>query len=237
MRLQTLMAVAVVAFLCAAPAAATTWRCDVDLHQGDTGRLEFNLTGSDLSGSIAVNRNGTVMTSQVSGTWSGEAIAFTRTLSPATTIQPFRGVALDGGDGRTKMAGRFAAGFEGIWSAVCTSGPQDGGGRPDPPRGPGAERPPVSPGRGGTCSISGAVTGPRASLASTFSVILYGPDSMTTVRGRQPLGSGRYQFSDLPDGRYVVAADTKADVSVTISPRRQVVTCQGGAVTANFEFR
>jgi hypothetical protein len=235
MMLRTLIAVPILTVALAGTASAGPWRCDIDLHQGDTGRIEFTLSGSDLSGTITVNRGGVPQTSQVAGTWTGETITFTRTLSPATTIQPFRGVAVDGGDGRTKMAGRFAAGFEGIWSAACAA---DAGPGPGPGRGRGAAGAiagtdlAVSPARGGACSISGTVTGSRAPAASAFSVVLYGPDSLTLLHARQPLGSGRFRFADLPDGRYVLATDTKADVAVNVTPRRQVVVCKGAAIDA-----
>ena len=108
--------------------ARDTWRCQIDLHQGETGRLEFTNTVANLAGTLTVDRGGTQMTSEVKGALTGETISFTRTLTPSTTVQPFRGVVLASDDGRFKMAGRFAAAFEGVWSATCTS---DSGSPPD----------------------------------------------------------------------------------------------------------
>jgi hypothetical protein len=68
--------------------------------------------------------------------------------------------------------------------------------------------------------------------------MLLGPNNDKRLRARQAFGTGRYAFSNLPDGRYVVVPDTKADVAVEVIPRRREVVCQGGAITdANFEFR
>ena len=304
--------------------APDTWRCQIDLHQGDTGRLEFTNTTANLVGTLTVDRGGTPMTSDVKGTLNGETISFTRTLTPSTTVQPFRGVVLASEDGRFKMAGRFAAAFEGVWSATCTSDsgspPPDasaggraatGGGlagpaltiRPNPFRpstrdrvrliadaahstgvrdvtifvngqpvqtcaashceftgGPypgtirwrvsaraqnggiteGEERDLViSAGAGtGSCSISGAATGPRATASTAFGAALFGPDNSTSLRVRQPFRAGRFRFTDLPDGKYVVIPDTKADIAVSINPRRQEVVCRGAAIDGvNFEFR
>ena len=103
--------------------APNTWRCDVDLHQGDAGTLEFALTGTAIAGTMVIDRSGTSMESKVDGTWVGETISFRRTLSPSTSMQPFLGVALPAEIGQVKMAGRFAAAFAGVWSADCTGDP------------------------------------------------------------------------------------------------------------------
>src|SRR5262249_21639580 len=154
--------------------------------------------------------------------WTGESITFRRTLD-GSTVQPFRGIVVDGGDGKMKMAGRFAAAFEGVWSATCSSGqstppPADTGGATPPP--PPTDLQPTPP-TTGACSIAGSATGPRASVAGVFNVTLMGPDSDRTMRARQPLASGSYRFTGLPNGKYVLIADTKADVSVHVVPRRQ----------------
>ena len=213
------------------------WACDIDLHQGDTGRMEFTRTEAGIQGSLTVGRQaaGRPQPSTIKGSWGREVIRFNRTLA-SRTEEPFIGIAT-GTDGRQfKMAGRFGAGFNGVWSATCASGATvgsvDPGVRPVPPTPPSPA--PVA----GSCAISIDATGPRADLAKIYQLVLRGPDSMTIVKARQSFGSGHVTFSDLPDGRYLLTLDTKADVSVSISPRRHEVVCSGGApVKRVFEFR
>jgi hypothetical protein len=344
MSLRVTAALGAAAIICLLPSAAAahaletqeTWTCELDLHQGDTGVLEFSVTGGTIEGRITVKRGPTAgaMTTNIKGSWSGDDIKFTRTLSPATTIQPFVGVAVQAEDD-VRMAGRFAARFAGVWSASCPTGgrslPDDkaaggggagggggGGGKTPPgpaltvrvdPATPSAEdrvrilanakssggtrfivvhvndkvvntcretadcdfiggpfppgalrwrvtarsrdggqtvrngqlvvRPVASPEPAvGSCSIAGAAVGPRAGVAEVFGVMLFGPNNEKLFRARQALGSGQYRFDKLPAGRYVLIADTKADVLVDINPRRREVVCGGAAITGmNFEFR
>lgn len=93
------------------------WKCSLDLHQGDTGSLTLIRKGVAISGSTWISRGS--QEHEISGSWRGDSIRFRRTLSPATTHQDFVGVAAAAGDGSVRMAGRFAAGFRGIWSADC----------------------------------------------------------------------------------------------------------------------
>lgn len=223
-------------------AAAERWTCDIDLHQGDTGTLRLDVTGTAVEGTMTVTRGAGAppATTTVKGSWAGEVVRFTRVLS-ATSEQPFLGIAARAEQHPVKMAGRFAFQFEGVWSASCS--PEGGGAGPGRGRGPVPPTPP--PGRGGppgrpaaSCSISGAATGPRAELAKVFRLTLYGPDNDKLLRAQQPFGRGAFTFRNLPDGEYVIVPDTRADVAVTLTPRRHVVHCRGGAVTGrNFEFR
>lgn len=212
------------------------WACDVDLHQGDTGTLQMTVTGTAVDGSMTVRRGGAPpVTTPIKGSWNGEVVRFTRTLS-ATSEQPFLGVAAREGDRPVKMAGRFAAGFDGVWSATCSRSAGGGAKPPDPPVPPKGPAGPPNP--SGSCSISGAATGPRADVVKVFALVLYGPDNDRRMRARHPFGGGAFTFRNLPDGQYVIVPDTKADVAVRITPRRQVVHCRGGAVTGvNFDFR
>ncbi len=224
-------------------AAAERWTCQIDLHQGDTGTLQLDLTGTAVEGTITVARGAGAapLSTAVRGSWIGEVVRFTRVLS-ATSEQPFVGIAARVGERPVQMAGRFAAGFDGVWSATCS---RDAGGGTGPGRGKGPVPPAPPPGPVGppdrpaaTCSISGVATGPRADLAKVFRLALYGPDNDKRLRAQQPFGRGAYTFKDLPDGAYVIVPDTRADVAVTLTPRRQVVHCRGGAVTGrNFDFR
>jgi len=296
--------------------APDLWKCRIDLHQGEIGGLEFSLTGDDLTGSLAVARGAdSTTTTTIEGAWTTNVIHFTRVLS-SSDVQPFVGIAVRAENGQVRMAGRFASGFEGIWSATCLTDadapPGGGGGRSGPnlstridpfkptgrdrvkfiadawhssgvqavtihvngqaaqtcttercefiggPYPAGAIRWRVSArarngsvneGRDhevaiapapatGSCAISGAATGPRADVAKVFGIALFGPEDHARLRERQPFASGRFNFANLPDGRYLLVADTKADVSVDVNPRRLVVTCRGGAINGiNFNFR
>ncbi len=213
------------------------WGCDIDLHQGDTGRLEFERTESGIRGSLTVRRGpGAAQASAIDGSWGREVIRFTRASSGADGT--FIGIGTGTDARQIKMAGRFGAGFDGIWSATCVRGATtDGALGPTSPA-PSPPSPPTATTNPGSCAIAVAATGPRADLAKLYQLVLRGPDSMTVVKGRQPFGSGHVTFPDLPDGRYLLTLDTKADVSVTISPRRHDIVCRGGtAVEKAFEFR
>jgi hypothetical protein len=94
----------------------TQWKCDLDLHQGDTGTLTFERTNGAIAGETVV-RDGSSRHA-ISGTWSGEPIQFTRRLS-GTSIQLFKGVAVATDDGRVRMGGRFTFRYAGVWSADC----------------------------------------------------------------------------------------------------------------------
>jgi hypothetical protein len=75
-------------------------------------------------------------------------------------------------------------------------------------------------------------------LRRSFQIIVRGPDSMTAVRAHQPFGAGEASFPNLPDGKYIVTVDTKADIAVNVTPRRHEVVCSGGTVARKiFEFR
>ena len=95
------------------------WQCTLDLHQGDTGTLEFSRTGTTIEGKTIVHRGANTFENKVKGNWSGEILEFWRELNPPTSGQPFRGIALTAEDKKVKMAGRFAFRFAGIWSADC----------------------------------------------------------------------------------------------------------------------
>jgi hypothetical protein len=55
-------------------------------------------------------------------------------------------------------------------------------------------------------------------LRRSFQIIVRGPDSMTAVRAHQPFGAGEASFPNLPDGKYIVTVDTKADIAVNVTP-------------------
>src|SRR4051812_571651 len=88
--------------------------CAFDLQNGRTGQMELIVTRPSFTGQITAQGNVT----PVSGTWNAEIIAFTRSLT-GNSVQAFRGIAIVLADGKVKMAGRFAANFDGVWSANC----------------------------------------------------------------------------------------------------------------------
>lgn len=111
--------------LCAAFSAPTEsqaveiWQCTLDLHQGDTGTLEFRRTGSAITGKTIVHRGENTFENIIQGTWSGSTIEFWRELTPSSSGQHFRGIAVSTEGNKVKMAGRFANQFAGVWSADC----------------------------------------------------------------------------------------------------------------------
>ncbi len=118
--------------------AAEQWRCRLDLHQGDTGILEFTRTGDRISGRTVVTRNTGAgpFTHTITGRWQGQVIEFRRTLNPATSHQEFKGIVVrtseatnrpsdrKPGDPEYRMAGRFAFKYAGLWSADCFPAPR-----------------------------------------------------------------------------------------------------------------
>jgi hypothetical protein len=99
--------------------AVEIWQCTLDLHQGDTGTLEFSRTGSDITGKTIVHRGENTFENIIKGTWTGSTIEFWRELTPSSSGQPFRGIAVSTDGNKVKMAGRFANQFAGVWSADC----------------------------------------------------------------------------------------------------------------------
>ncbi|MDD2335643.1 MAG: hypothetical protein PHD01_03605 [Geobacteraceae bacterium] len=95
------------------------WQCTLDLHQGDTGTLEFTRTGALIKGKTIVHRGANTFENTVKGTWSGATIKFWRELNPSSSGQPFKGIAVSTDDNKVKMGGRFANLFAGVWSADC----------------------------------------------------------------------------------------------------------------------
>jgi hypothetical protein len=205
--------------------------------------------GEAIQGTLVVRRTAGGRTS-VEGTWQRSIVRFTRVTGEGRT-EPFVGISVNAPDGTIRMAGRFGDAFDGVWSASCAQAGESDEPEPAAPEPsreatptppaepePAPTEPPVPTPTASSCSIAGAATGPRADAAKVFGVMLFGPNDDKRFRGRQPFGTGRYSFSNLPDGRYIVVPDTKADIPVQVIPRRREVVCQGGAIgDANFEFR
>jgi hypothetical protein len=119
----------------AAP-AAETWRCAIDLHQGDKGTLELTRKAPFIEGKLTIERGDRSFESAVRGEWGEAEIRFSRTLS-STSYQPFQGTVTSAGSGEVLMEGRFAAGNAGQWSCRCQLVESDGApamGRRQPPR-------------------------------------------------------------------------------------------------------
>lgn len=91
----------------------------------------------------------------------------------------------------------------------------------------------------GKCSISGKVYGAGADAARVFFVILYGPNDLNLHRETKHFdANGRYRFTGLPNGRYLLVVDTRADIAIGPHPSRRVIECRGGPVSnVNFELK
>jgi large subunit ribosomal protein L7/L12 len=97
-------------------ADAVIWHCTVDLHQGDRGRMQFLRRGDDIRGVMQIDRGS--QQHRIAGSWKDDEIRFRRALSD-TSSQPFEGKVSRAGGETARMAGRFARGFSGVWSAEC----------------------------------------------------------------------------------------------------------------------
>jgi ribosomal protein L7/L12 len=95
---------------------ADSWICTVDLHQGDTGKMEFTRRGVDIRGAMLITRG--PQKHGISGTWKGDSIRFVRVLGQ-NSRQQFEGTVSRTSGGQVRMAGRFAHEFSGVWSADC----------------------------------------------------------------------------------------------------------------------
>lgn len=89
----------------------------------------------------------------------------------------------------------------------------------------------------GECTISGIATGPAAELSGIYLIKLFGPDG-NTLRASKEFQGGRYQFGNLPNGRYTLAVDTRADKGILATPAITTAECQAQSnVSINFDFR
>lgn len=88
----------------------------------------------------------------------------------------------------------------------------------------------------GNCRIIARADGPRAQSARVFAVSVVGPGNR---RASRPFdANGRAEFVDLPEGRYTVSTDTRADIAVDVRPRRNDVECREGQTSeVVFDFR
>jgi WD40 repeat protein len=91
----------------------------------------------------------------------------------------------------------------------------------------------------GSCAISGKVFGSGVNSASIFSISLYGPDNKTIPRATKHFSNAlNYEFSNLPNGRYWLTVDTKADTPIGPHPPERLVQCAGTEIkNINFELR
>jgi large subunit ribosomal protein L7/L12 len=101
------------------PPAATpqTWRCKVDLHQGDVGELQLTRTDERIRGAIYIER--TDDKHAIRGTWQKDKIEFWRELSQSSG-QNFVGSVTKTSEHGVVMGGRFAHQYSGVWSADCS---------------------------------------------------------------------------------------------------------------------
>jgi len=95
-----------------------SWECALDLHQGDKGTLTLDRQDDSLDGVIRFSRNDNVFESAVSGNWNANEIQLTRLLDAGST-ELMIGVAVALGTKKVNIGGRYAAAYQGVWSADC----------------------------------------------------------------------------------------------------------------------
>ena len=95
------------------------WQCTIDLHQGDTGTIEFAKDGSHIIGKIIITKKTRTSESTIEGEFGETEVYFKRTLSDMS-YQPFKGIISIVDTKHMKIEGLFASGFSGKWSADCT---------------------------------------------------------------------------------------------------------------------
>ena len=94
------------------------WECALDLHQGDKGTLSLDKEGDGVDGFIRFSRNDNVFESAVTGKWSANEIQLTRLLDAGST-ELMTGIAVALGTKKMNIGGRYAADYQGVWSADC----------------------------------------------------------------------------------------------------------------------
>ncbi|MCK5058050.1 MAG: hypothetical protein KAT34_15460 [Candidatus Aminicenantes bacterium] len=88
----------------------------------------------------------------------------------------------------------------------------------------------------GKCSISGKIHGPGLQAARSFFICLYGPENLTVLRDTKRFDrEGGYNFTELPEGKYKLVVDSRADSAIVPHPSNRVVRCSEGAVQ-NIDF-
>lgn len=110
--------------------AAEQWECAIDLHQGDQGSLSLKHDNDSLTGSLEIKRSDITFEQEVEGRWLGNEVELKRLVS-STNSQVMQGVSIRLGTQHMKIGGRYAEGFNGVWSADCdlvatTAGTQEG---------------------------------------------------------------------------------------------------------------
>lgn len=89
----------------------------------------------------------------------------------------------------------------------------------------------------GSCLIEGMATGTAAELSGIYLIKLFGPND-NTLRASKEFQDSRYQFANLPEGRYTLTVDTRADREVLATPATTTATCSAQSkVTVDFDFR
>ena len=94
------------------------WACALNLHQGDTGTLSLIRLNNNVDGVIKINRNNSVLESEVNGSWVGNSIDLKRLLG-SNSNESMIGTVVTLGTAKVNIGGRFSDGFQGVWSANC----------------------------------------------------------------------------------------------------------------------
>ena len=95
-----------------------SWKCAVDLQQGDRGSMTLNRTDTQVTGSIDFSRGGSDFSQEVEGRWLDREIELKRFVNSSSN-QSMHGIAIRIGSEQIKMGGRYAEGLNGVWSADC----------------------------------------------------------------------------------------------------------------------
>jgi hypothetical protein len=96
----------------------------------------------------------------------------------------------------------------------------------------------ITPVSAGTCRLRCRATGPQADRAPVFFVVVSRSDDPGRSVATKPFTSaGTVEFDNLPEGRFRLRVDSRADIAVRARPTSQEVTCQEGQLAeARFEF-
>jgi hypothetical protein len=87
----------------------------------------------------------------------------------------------------------------------------------------------ITPVSAGRCRLRCRATGPQANRASVFFVVVSRSDDPGRSVATKPFtNAGTAEFDDLPEGRFRVRVDTRADIPVRVRPSSQDVTCREG---------
>ena len=94
------------------------WKCDVDLHQGESGVLYISRAEGKVKGGIRTDGDTATLNHRFTGTWEGRSLHLNLNSSRDDKFA-MAAVMVRTGKKRIQLGGRYGLAFKGFWSAEC----------------------------------------------------------------------------------------------------------------------